>query len=96
MAPAADLRIGDASRGLRILTSRLDGHAYRAELEGIPGACSAFAVFTPWQVSQVTGGKVTAHQGSEWPFTASPTPEACRLSAEGPLRTWMLQVDFTP
>jgi len=94
--PAASLHIGDVSRGLRILSSRLEGHTYQAELEGVPAVCSPFEIFTPWQVKQVTGGKVSAHQGSKWRLIASPTPEACNPSAEGAAQTWTLQVDFTP
>lgn len=94
--PAAPLHIGDVSRGLRILSSSLERHTYQAELEGIPGACSAFAIFTPWQVKQVTGGKVSAHNGDEWQFIASPTPDMCSPSAEGASETWTLRVDFAP
>jgi len=94
--PNAPLHIGDASSGLRILSSRLDGRTYRAELEGVPGACSAFEIFTPWQVKRVTGGKVSAHHGDDWQFIASPNPEACSPSAAGAYQAWTLQVDFAP
>jgi len=92
--PSRTLNIGDGSRGLRILSSSLQGHTYRAEVEGVPRACSAFVISSPWQVRQVTGGKLSAHQGNEWWLIASATPESCHPRAQGSYQTWVLQVDF--
>ena len=94
--PQEPLNIGDASHGLRILSSGLQGHTYRAEVEGVPGACSALAIATPWQVKQTTGAKVMTHHASDWRFIASPAPEACDPTVGGTYQTWTLQVEFTP
>ena len=98
----ADLEIGAPSRGLRILSSKLEGHTYSAQLEGPRTRCSRFSMFTPWRVESVKGGKVDRHQGHEWSFSVSPSPETCheQLAAEAgttvPYQIWTLQVEFTP
>jgi glycogen debranching enzyme len=92
--PLAAPKIGDKSRGLRVLSSGLEGQTYRAKGEGVPGACSPLVLFTPWQVRQVTGGKLASHQGKEWRFIVSPTPEAC--GGDGSYQTWDFQVEFAP
>ncbi len=101
--PAEPLRIGDLSRGLRILSSSLEGRTYRAEVEGRPGACSGFAVSTPWQVKRVTGGMITSHEKEQWHFVLSPKADACasdRSDAlgrdEGVYQAWTLEVEFAP
>lgn len=93
--PAMPLAIGDRSRGLRVLSSKLEGRTYRAEVEGRPGACAPFAISTPWQVQRVTGGQKTSHQGSEWRFDVTPTPESCGSGADpGAYQKWTFQVEF--
>jgi glycogen debranching enzyme len=92
--PQPALRIGDKSRGLRILSSKLDGRSYRAEVEGVPEACSQIHLSTPWRVAKVTGGKVNSHAGSQWDLNVSPKPESC--GPEGAYQRWPLQVDFAP
>jgi glycogen debranching enzyme len=94
--PPEHLRVGQTNGGLRVLSSSFEGHKYRAELEGRPAACSAFAISTPWQVRQVTGGKVSSHQGNEWWLVASPTPDSCKASDQGPYQAWTLEVEFAP
>ncbi len=101
--PATPLGIGDHSRGLRILSSRLERRTYRAEVEGRPGACSAFALSTPWQVKQVTRGVITSHDKEQWHFAVSPKPDTCESgtshapgSDEGPYQAWTFEVEFAP
>jgi hypothetical protein len=88
------LRIGDKSRGLRILSSKLDGRSYRAEVEGVPEACSELHLSTPWRVTQATGGKVNSHAGDQWALIVSPKPGSC--GPAGGYQSWPLQVDFAP
>jgi glycogen debranching enzyme len=95
-APFERLQVGDTNHGLRILSSSLQGRTYRAELEGQPSACSAFALSTPWQVREVKGGKLRAHQGNDWWFIASPVPDSCESSAQDAYQTWTLQVELAP
>jgi glycogen debranching enzyme len=85
-------RIGDESRGLRILSSSLRGRIYRAEVEGVPGACSPLVISTPWQISQVKGGKVTSHREHEWRLMVSPTRDSC--NGDATYKTWALEVEF--
>ena len=92
--PHPALRIGDSSRGLRILSSSLDGRSYRAQVEGVAEACSHLLLSTPWQVAKVTGGKVRSHVGDRWDLIVSPTPESC--GPAGTYQSWSLQVDFAP
>jgi hypothetical protein len=92
--PQPALRIGDKSRGLRFLSSKLDGRSYRAEVEGVPEACSQIHLSTPWRVAKVTGGKVDSHSGDQWALIVSPKPETC--GPEGAYQSWPLQVDFAP
>lgn len=91
---AAPLAIGDTSRGLRVLSSQLEGRTYRAEVEGRPGACSPFTLRTPWRVRRVTGGEVSSHEGSQWNFIVTPTQKAC--GTPGAYQTWTFQVEFAP
>ncbi len=95
-APRPGPPIGDVSHGLRILTSSLEGRTYRSDLEGVPSACASFFLFTPWQVRQVAGGKLTSHEGDAWRFIASPTPENCVFSPPDSYQRWTFQVDFAP
>ncbi len=92
--PVMPLKIGEQSRGLRLLSSRLEDRTYRAEVEGRPGACSTLALSTPFAVKRVTGGKVSSHEAGQWTFVVSPTPDAC--GANTPYQTWTLQVEFAP
>ena len=92
--PRPPLRIGDMSRGLRILSSDLHRQSYHAEVEGVPEACSHLLLYTPWQVARVTGGKINSHMGDKWNLIVSPRPESCGL--EGAFKTWSLEVDFAP
>jgi glycogen debranching enzyme len=92
--PQPALRIGDKSRGLRILSSELNGRSYRAEVEGVPEACSQIHLSTPWRVAKVTGGKVNSHAGDQWALIVSPKPESC--GPAGAYQRWPLQVDFAP
>ncbi|MBZ5562152.1 MAG: hypothetical protein LAP13_06995 [Acidobacteriia bacterium] len=94
--PQHVLHIGSVSHGLRILNSSLAGRTYRAEVEGVPGACSFFVLFSPWRVRQVTGGKLAAHEGDAWRLIASPTPENCSASPSDSYQRWTLRVDFAP
>ena len=101
--PRVPLGIGDAPRGLRVLSSTLTGRAYRAEVEGRPGACSPFVLSTPWQVKEVKGGRLTAHDGTRWSFALSPLPDSCvavdsaTLShQDGPYQTWTFEATFAP
>ncbi len=101
--PAQPLHIGDESRGLRILSSSLEGRTYRAEVEVRPRACSPFAISTPWLFRRVAGGRVSSHQGNQWHFVVSPTPDACGTDGTGAIgidygayQTWTLQVEFVP
>jgi hypothetical protein len=91
--PPRLLRIGDVSRGLRVLSSRLAGSSYIAEVEGRPGACSALVLHTPWQVKAVTGGKLVSAIPGRAEFIASPAPDSC--GAETEYETWTFQVEFT-
>ncbi len=96
------LAIGDESHGLRVLSSKLEGHTYSARVEGRPNACAPFSITTPWPVKHVEGGKVSAHQGNEWTFMVSPTPGSCdtQLAAPaasyGPYQPWTFRVEFAP
>lgn len=92
--PATPLHIGDTSRALRILSSKLEGRTYRAEVEGRPGACSLLVLSSPWQPKRVMGGKATFHQGNQWHWVVSPTPESCGTAALGDYQTWTFQVEF--
>ncbi len=101
--PEAALHIGDASRGLKILSSKLEGRSFRAEVEGRPGACSSFVLSTPWQVNQVNGGKVSSHNGNLWQFIVSPQADACATSVDSiagnnltSYQSWSFQVEFAP
>jgi len=98
----AALSIGARSRGLRVLSSRLEGLTYSAQLEGPPNTCSLFSIFTPWRTMRVEGGKINGHEGHKWSFLASPSPERCddqlpaHPAADEPYRTWTFQVEFEP
>lgn len=96
--PSVPSRIGEVSRGLRILSSRVEGRTYRAEVEGRPGACAPLAIATPWQVRRLEGGQVTFRERNEWHFEVTTTPESCGTNAgdAGPYQTWTFQVEFAP
>lgn len=61
-----------------MLSSHLQDRAYRAEVAGAPR----------------DGRMVSAHQGNEWSFIVSPTPES--YDGAGPYQTWEFQVEFAP
>jgi glycogen debranching enzyme len=96
------LAIGDESHGLRVLSSKLEGHTYSALVEGRPNACAPFSITTPWQVKDVEGGKVSTHRGDEWTFIVSPTPGSCDVQpgalavSHGPYQPWTFRVEFAP
>jgi glycogen debranching enzyme len=87
-------RIGDTSRGLRILSSEMKDHAYRAKVEGVAEACSHLLLFTPWSIVRVTGGTIGSRHGDQWDLIVSPSPDSC--GEGGVYQTWALQVDFAP
>jgi glycogen debranching enzyme len=95
------LTIGDESHGLRILSSKLEGHTYSAHAEGRSKACGSLSITTPWRAKQVEGGKVSGHQGDEWTFIMSPRPGSCdtqpaTASSYGPYQAWTFRVEFEP
>jgi glycogen debranching enzyme len=96
------LAVGDESHGLRVLSSKLDGPTYSAQVEGQPNACSSFSITTPWRLERVEGGRMNTHQGNEWTFIVSPSPESCNdqgwasTAIYGPYRTWTFRVEFAP
>jgi hypothetical protein len=98
----ARLGIGDQSHGLRVLSSKLEGHVYSARVEGRHNACESLSITTTWRAKQVEGGKVSAHQGDQWTFIVSPAPSSCDapLAASGPsyepYQTWTFRVGFEP
>ena len=94
--PTQPIRIGDESHGLRVLSSKLDGHTYHAQVEGRRGACSEFLLSTPWQVKQVIGGRATLHRDDEWRFRLSPDSHRCDGGNAGPYQVWRFQVEFEP
>ncbi|HZP00991.1 MAG TPA: GH116 family glycosyl hydrolase [Terriglobia bacterium] len=92
--PPPQLRIGDTSRGLRILSSGLKGRIYSANVEGVAEACSHLLLFTPWPIVRVGGGKTGSHRGDHWDLVVSSSPESCHEG--GSYQTWTLQVEFAP
>ncbi|MGO9268764.1 MAG: amylo-alpha-1,6-glucosidase [Terriglobia bacterium] len=100
--PATNAAPGTESRGLRVLSSKLDGHVYSARVEGLARSCSSLFITTPWRVTRVEGGKVSAHQGNRWAFILAPNPELCNGEppapevGHGPYQTWTLRVEFAP